>query len=78
MMDKLSMLTDAKKHREDEVLEYQINIDNYRLAIVKAAQDPDMVEFKAQLESLLTSSIIEQKKAKIMLEVLTEQLNTMS
>lgn len=77
-MDKLSMLTDAKKHREDEVLEYQINIDNYRLAIVKAAQDPDMVEFKAQLESLLTSSIIEQKKAKIMLEVLTEQLNTMS
>jgi hypothetical protein len=76
-MDKLSMLTDAKKHREDEVLEYQVNIDNYRLAIDKASQDPDMVEFKAQLESLLTSSVIEQKKARIMLEVLTEQLNTM-
>jgi hypothetical protein len=77
-MDKLSMLTDAKKHREDEVLEYQINIDNYRLAIEKAAQDPDMVEFKAQLESLLTSSIIEQKKAKIMLDVITDQLKDMT
>lgn len=77
-MDKLARLTEARNYREQEVLEYQINIDNYRLAIVKAAQDPDMVEFKAQLESLLTSSIIEQKKAKIMLEVLTEQLNAMS
>lgn len=77
-MDKYTTLTEAKKHREDEVLEYQINIDNYRLAIEKAAQDPDMVEFKAQLESLLASSIIEQKKAKIMLEVVIEQLNAMT
>jgi hypothetical protein len=76
-MTKTEMLTEAITYREREVLEYQVNIDNYRLAIVKAAQDPDMVEFKAQLESLLTSSIIEQKKAKIMLEVLTEQLNAM-
>ena len=76
-MDKATALADAKSYREQEVLEYQINIDNYRLAIQKAAQDPDMVEFKAQLESLLTSSILEQKKAKIMLEVVTEQLNAM-
>jgi hypothetical protein len=76
-MDKATTLAEAKKHRENEVLEYQINIDNYRLAIQKAAQDPDMVEFKAQLESLLTSSIHEQKKAQIMLEVVTEQLNAM-
>jgi hypothetical protein len=76
-MNKLEILQNAKEAREAEVLEYQINIDNYRLAIDKASQDPDMVEFKTQLESLLTSSVLEQKKAKIMLEVLTEQLNTM-
>jgi hypothetical protein len=76
-MTRAEVLKHAKEAREAEVLEYQINIDNYRLAIQKAAQDPDMAEFKTQLESLLTSSVHEQKKAQIMLEVVTEQLNAM-
>ncbi len=75
-MDKYikDMLTSALDARKKEVLEYQVNIDNFKLAINLAAQDPDMTEFKKQLEELLRSNIVEQKKAKIMLQVVQQQL----
>lgn len=68
------ILVAALDARKKEVIEYQVNIDNFKLAIDLAAQDSDMVEFKKQLEDLLRSNIIEQKKAKIMLQVIEMQL----
>jgi hypothetical protein len=75
-MDKYTkeMLTSAVEIRKKEIMEYQINIDNFRLAIDLAAQDPEMEDFKKQLEDLLRSNTIEQKKAKIMLQVIQQQL----
>ncbi len=74
MTTKNEVLKEALKAREEEVMHYQINIDNYRLAMEKAKDDPDLGEFIARLQELLTSSILEQKKAKIMLEVIRDQV----
>lgn len=76
------MLTEYKKEilknsleaRIKEVEDYQINIDNFRLALEKVGDDTEMASFKTQLEDLLKGNIYEQRKAKIMLEVLRDQL----
>ena len=73
-MNKLNVLKQAFDARIDEVAGYQINIDNYVLAIPLAESDPDLVDFAAQLRSLLASEKLEQKKAKIMLSVLEAQI----
>jgi len=73
-MNKIEILQQAANARHDEIAGYQINIDNYELAIPLADADPDMVDFAAQLRALLTSERIEQKKAKIILAVLEMQL----
>jgi hypothetical protein len=77
MATKQEILSNALEMRTQEVLEYQINIDNYRAALEKTAGDPSMQEFHSQLENLLASTTREQKKAQVMLEVVTEQLNAM-
>lgn len=74
MATKQEMLADALKAREEEVLSYQINIDNYVRAIEKAKDDPELAAFVEQLNSLLSSSLLEQKKAKIILEVIRDQI----
>jgi muramoyltetrapeptide carboxypeptidase LdcA involved in peptidoglycan recycling len=73
-MDKKQILTDALSQREEEILGYQINIDNYKLAIEMAKEDPDLADFAKNLHNLLASSILEQKKAKIMYEVIKKQV----
>lgn len=73
-MDRQTILSQALAAREQEVLEYQINIDNYRLAIVEAGKDPDLADFANRLRELLGSSVLEQKKAKVMLTVVEQQL----
>ena len=65
--------------RVQEVMHYQINIDNYTLALLNIAAMPldDRVElsgFVDQLTGLLASERLEQKKAKVMLTVLQQQL----
>lgn len=65
--------------REAEVMHYQINIDNYTLAlekISKLSSDDryDLAAFVEQLNTLLASEKIEQKKAKIMLSVIKQQV----
>lgn len=57
-------------------MQYQTNIDNYRLALDLLAQkpDPDMTQFAQTLQGLLVSEITEQKKAQIMLDVALTQL----
>lgn len=68
------LLLSALDARQREVTEYQVNIDNFGMAIERIGDDPDMQDFKEHLKSLLSSSIIEQKKAKIMLSVIEQQL----
>ena len=70
------ILTAALDGREKEFIEYQVNIDNYRLAIEHIGDDEELVPFKGQLEELLISSLLEQKKCQIMLNVIKQQLAT--
>lgn len=71
---RLEILTSALDARVKEVTEYQVNIDNFRLAIGRIGDDPALQDFKTQLEGLLSSSTHEQKKAQIMLDVIRAQL----
>ena len=77
--EKITALRAAKEHREKEVLYHQINIDNYRLAIAlideEWSADSTLAPFRAQLEELLAASVLEQKKERILLKVITQQLN---
>ena len=65
--------------RIQEVMHYQINIDNYTLALANIAamaadERSEMLVFADQQTGLLASERMEQKKAKVMLEVLRQQL----
>ena len=75
-MNKQDILSQALQQRDDEVLMYQINIDNYKRAIAKidASGDPDLAQFREQLCGLLASECLEQKKAKVMQKVIADQL----
>ena len=64
------ILTSALDTRVREVTEYQVNINNFRLAIQLIGDDIELQEFKKQLELLLESSMLEQRKSLIMLEVI--------
>jgi len=68
------ILTSALEARTKEVTEYQVNITNFSLAIERIADDPELQEFKTQMQGLLASSILEQRKSKIMLDVIQSQL----
>jgi hypothetical protein len=65
--------------RIQEVMHYQINIDNYAIALEQIGNLPpderaELSAFSEQLRTLLTSEKLEQKKAKIMLSVIQQQL----
>ena len=65
--------------RQQEVMHYQINIDNYRLALANIAamgadERSELSGFVDQLTGLLASERLEQKKAMVMLAVLKQQL----
>jgi hypothetical protein len=72
----LEILQSALEGREKEITEYQVNIDNFRLAIEEIGNDADLQEFKQNLENLLASSLLEQKKAAVMLRVIKRQLES--
>ena len=73
-MNKLEILKQAATSRIEEIAGYQINIDNYTLAIPLADADPELKDFAEQLRGLLASETLEQKKAKIILRVLQKQI----
>lgn len=77
-MEKIEILRSAAEHRKSEVLQHQINIDNYRLAIADIEQNQQdkqhMIEFAERLRELLQSSICEQDKEKVLLKVIQAQL----
>lgn len=73
---KNEILTASLDGRIREVTEYQVNIDNFRLAIEMVGDDEELAEFKHQLEGLLASSLLEQRKSQIMLAVIRQQLES--
>lgn len=75
-MDKKEILTTALNARIEELFSYQINIDNYRLAIehIDTLLDESLFPFRDQLSSLLASEILEQKKALVIKTVIEQQL----
>lgn len=81
-MNKEETLKTALSSRIEEVLHYQINIDNYSSAMKKIEArytgdsdlDKGMRDFYKTLKSLYDTSVIEQEKAKLMLEVIQDQI----
>ena len=77
-MDRETLLRNALEQRQQAVLEYQINIDNFKAAIEEVrsqySDDTTLQPFLTQLKELLASNILEQKKEKIMLKVIEDQL----
>jgi hypothetical protein len=75
---RMDILSQGAEHRRREVMHYQINIDNYRLALTEIEKnhkdDPDMAEFASNLRELLSSSLREQRKEQILLTVIEKQL----
>lgn len=73
----LAMSLDA---RIQEVMHYQINIDNYAIALneigkLSQEEQAELSEFAGQLRTLLASEKLEQKKAKLMLQVIKQQVS---
>ena len=77
-MNKLETLQSALNARNDEILGYQINIDNYIRAIDKInaehADNSAMIEFRDKLIDMLASHKTEQLKAIIIRDVIADQL----
>ena len=75
----VNTLKESLSVREQEVEYYQINIDNYTIALDEISKLPDderaeLSGFAEQLTGLLASERLEQKKAKIMLAVIKRQI----
>jgi undecaprenyl pyrophosphate synthase len=73
------ILKSALDARIQEVMHYQINIDNYRIALEEISKMSDddrvmLVGFSNQLRTLMASEELEQKKAQVMLTVLKQQV----
>jgi hypothetical protein len=72
------ILQDAAEAREQEILMYQINIDNYRSAIAKIQREyPDNEDLQAMRTELITRLVEEEKqqlRSQIIYEVIQEQL----
>jgi hypothetical protein len=78
-MNKENILKMALEAREAEVLGYQINIDNFQLAIafIDNMSDTDkseMADFRQDLTQRLAAERHQQKRAKIMLAVIRQQM----
>lgn len=72
------ILIDAANHREQEVFQYQVNIDNYSRAIAEIEARhrgiPHMESFAKTLRDLLKSAREEQDKERVLLKVIRDQL----
>jgi hypothetical protein len=73
------ILAASLEAREQEIMHYQINIDNYTIALKKISElstqeQAELSDFVQQLKNLLQSEKLEQKKAKVMLAVVQEQV----
>jgi hypothetical protein len=79
MTTRHDILTQSVEARENDIMLYQINIDNYRAAIADIeANHPDLSDFADQLRDLLQSSLREQKKEQVMLAAIKANLEKTS
>lgn len=76
--ERMNILSQAVESRRREIMHYQINIDNYGMAIAEIERNysgnADMLEFAEHLKDLRASSIREQTKERILLKVIEKQL----
>ena len=78
-MTRHEILTQNIEARENNIMGYQINIDNYRAAIVDIeANHPDLAAFADELRQRLDAELYEQRKEQIMLNALKVNLETTS
>lgn len=77
-MTRTDILTQALEGRDAELLSYQINIDNYRLAIAKITADhpenDDLAAFREELEARLAEELRQQLRSRIIRDVIADQL----
>lgn len=77
-MNKLTILSPALEGRDQELLGYQINIDNYRLAIAKIEADhtdnDDLQVFRQELEERLAEELRQQARARVIRDVIADQV----
>jgi hypothetical protein len=75
---KLELLTQNAEMRRASIEAYQMNIDNYTLAVADInenfSDDSEMQAFKTRLEELLVTERREQGKERIMLRALEAQI----
>jgi hypothetical protein len=74
-MTRLEMLTQNKEMREQEVAEYQFQIDTYTIAVEHSANNPDMVEYRQHMQNMLEANLREQAKSQLMLDVVNIQIS---
>lgn len=72
--ERLEILRTAATQRARDVMLHQVNIDNYTRAVAEIGDDPGLADFAMQLRELLASSRIEQAKERVLLKVITDQL----
>ena len=81
MTSKQTILASALEARNAEVLGYQINIDNYSLAITKIdtnyTGNEDMLAFRAELAERLAEEKRQQLRCIIIRDVIADQLAAM-
>ncbi len=77
-MNKLSILTPALEGRDQELLGYQINIDNYILAIAKINADyagnDDLLAFRDELQARLDEERRQQLRSRVIRDVIADQV----
>lgn len=74
---RFDILKKALEGRVREITEYEVNIENFRRAISKIGTDKSMAKFRKQLEELLSSNLMEQRKSRVIHDVIAEQLKEM-
>ena len=81
-MTKLETLKQALDSRNEEILNYQINIDNFDLAIkkieVEHPDNEDLKDFKRTLIELLDGNKKQQLRSIIIRDVIEEQVKELS
>tara|TARA_B100002019_G_scaffold247513_1_gene225945 strand:+ start:2537 stop:2788 length:252 start_codon:yes stop_codon:yes gene_type:complete len=81
-MTKLETLKQALDGRNEEILNYQINIDNFDLAIkkieVEYPDNEDLKDFKRSLIELLDGNKKQQLRSIIIRDVIEEQVKELS
>ncbi len=81
-MNKLQILQESLEPRNDEILNYQINIDNYTRAIDKINDipdhNPDLIAFRDKLIIELKNHKTEQLKTIIIRDVIADQIDELT